>query len=193
MKHSLSKFSTASLSLPLCAALVLGAASSGAAAHDSTTANHANHANKHHKASKTKTVPANYLKGTVKTSKTGMGVQLDFAFSSAGVDRLGLLQLTITRRGGGEDATIAIQPDPGLLLAEGLPSSPAPFNPGASYILKVKPAADGLRYLNVFFKSGSMAEALAIPVQLGKDANLRKSGAVKTTPEGQRVISIPAQ
>ena len=190
MKHSLSKLSTASLFLHLCAALVLGTASSGAAAHDTTTANHAN---KHHKASKTKAVPANYLKGTAKTSKTGMGVQMDYVFNSAGVDRFGLLQLTITRRGGGEDATIAIQPDPGLLLAEGLPSSPAPFNPGASYILKVKPATDGLRYLNVFLKSGAMAEALAIPVQLGKDANLQKSGTVKITPEGQRVISIPAQ
>ena len=190
MKKSLSKLLCAQLSLSLCAALVMGAASSGAGAHDSTTASHAN---KHHKASKTKAVPANYLKGTGKTSKTGMGVQLDYAFNSAAVDRFGLLQLTITRRGGGEDATIAIQPDLGLLLAEGLPSSPAPFNPGASYTLKVQPMTDGLRYLNVFLKSGDRGESLAIPVQLGKDANLQKSGAVQTMPNGQRVISIPAQ
>ena len=190
MKKSLSKLLCAQLSLPLCVALVLGAASSGAGAHDTAATNHAN---KHHRASKAKAIPANYFKGTFRTSKTGMGVQLDYAFNSAGVDRFGLLQLTITRRGGGEDASIALQPDEGLLLAEGLPLSPAPFNPGASYTIKVKPNTDGLRYLNVFLKSGAMAEAMAIPVQLGKDANLRKSGAVKTTPEGQRVISVPAQ
>ncbi len=190
MENSLFRLLCTQLSLPLCVALVLGAASSGAGAHDTATANHVN---KHHKANKAKAVPANYLKGTAKTSKTGMGVQLDYAFNSAAVDRFGLLHLTITRRCGGEDATIAIQPDAGLLLAEGLPSSPAPFNPGASYTLKIKPTTDGLRYLNIFLKSGDMGEALAIPVQLGKDANLQKSGAVKTTPEGKRVISIPAQ
>ena len=158
-----------------------------------TTPTAASQANKNSKASKTEAMPVNYLKGTAKTSKTSMGAQLDYSFNSAGVDRFGMLQLTITRRGGGEDATITIQPDAGLQLIEGLPPSPAPFNPGASYTLKVKPTTNDLRYLNVFLKSGAMGEALAIPVQLGKDANLRKSGAVKTTPGGQRVISIPAQ
>ena len=129
MKNSLSKFFCARLSMPLCAVLVLGAASSAATAHNTTTAGHAY---KHRKAGKTEVVPTNQLKGTFRTSKTGMGVQLDYAFNSAGVDRFGLLQLTITRRGGGEDASIALQPDEGLLLAEGLPLSPAPFNPEAS-------------------------------------------------------------
>lgn len=190
MKNSLPKIFCFRLSLRLCFALVLGIASSGAGAHDTATAGQAN---QQHKASKTKALPANYLKGMAKTSKTDMGVQLNYAFSSATVDQFGLLQLTITRHGGGADASISIQPDAGLLLTEGLPSSPAPFNPGTSYTLKIKPTTDGLRYLNVFLKSGAMGEALAIPVQLGKDANLQKSGTVKITPEGQRVISIPAQ
>lgn len=189
MKNSLSALPGVQLSLHLCVAVVLGAASNGAIAHNTTTADCANH----QKASKAKAMPTSYLKGTVKSSKTGMGVQLDYAFSSATVDRFGLLHLTITRSGGGENASIDIQPDAGLLLAEGLPSSPAQFNPGASYILKVKPTTDSLRYINVFLKSGAMGESLAIPVQLGKDANLQKSGAIQTTPDGQRVISIPAQ
>ena len=173
-------------------ALLMGFASVPALAHDPLAAGHA----KHHpttKATKTKLVPVNSLKGTVKTSKTGMGVQFDYAFTSAVVDRSGLLELIITRRGGGEDASIDIQPDSGLSVTEGLPTFPASFNPGASYTLKVKPASDDLNYLNVFLKSGSMSESLAIPVQLGKDANLRKYGKVQTMPSGQRVISIPAQ
>jgi hypothetical protein len=75
----------------------------------------------------------------------------------------------------------------------GLPSSPSPFNAGASYSITVRPAESGLYYLNVFLQSGSMTEAKAIPVQIGKDAKLRKSGNVQTMPDGQRVISVPAQ
>ena len=190
MNNSFFKCMCLQQSLPLFIALVLGAASSGASAHDTTTGANSN---KHYKVSKSKAMPPNYLQGTVKMSKTGMDVKLDYAFNSATVDRVGLLQLTITRRGGGDNATISIQPDSGLLVTEGLPLSTAPFNPGASYTLKVQPTSDGLRYLNVFLKSGDRAESLAIPVQLGKEANLHKSGVIKTTPDGQRVISIPAQ
>lgn len=186
----MSKFLCPNLSLPLWIALSMGASSNVASAHATTTGDQLN---MQRGASHSNAVPANYLKGLAKTSKTGMGVQLDYAFKSRTVDQFGLLQLTITRRGGGESATITIQLDADLQLSEGLPSSPAPFNPGTSYTLKVKPTMDGLRYLNVFLKSGAMGEALAIPVQLGNDPKLRKSGQVHTMPNGQRLISIPAQ
>ena len=177
------------LHLTLCVALVLSGASNFAVANDDPTAIHA----KHDRQSEAETMPTNYLKGMLKTSKTGMGAQLDYVFISPTVDQFGLLQLTITRRAGGGDATISILPDHGLLLTEGLPSSTAPFNPGASYTLKVQPNVAGLRYLNIFLKSGARGEALAIPVQLGMNANLYKSGTTGITPDGRRVISIPAQ
>ena len=176
--------------LSLSIAAGLGVASHGANADGFFSGTHAK---KHHNANKSQAIPVSYLQGTVKTSKTGMGVQLDYAFASATVDRDGLLQLTITRRAGGNDASIAIEPDAGLLMVEGLPSSPIAFNPGASYTLKIQALTDDLRYLNIFLKSAGQSESLAIAIQLGKDANLQKPGKVQTTPNGQRVISVPAQ
>ena len=97
MKKSPFKLPAAPLSLTRSVALALGAASSSANAHDRVSTNPAN---PHHKSTKAKAVPAHYLKGTARTSKTGMGVQLDYAFTSAGLVRSGLLRLTIARRGG---------------------------------------------------------------------------------------------
>ena len=171
-------------------ALSCGLAANPALAHD---ADQANTGKKHPKTTKAQGMSNENLKGTAKTSKTGMGVELDYAFASAAVDRAGLLQLTVTRRGGGDNATITIQPEAGLRLAQGLPSANAPFGPGASYTLKVQPLTDGLRYLNVFLKAGTQSESLAIAVHLGKDTKFQKSGTVQTMPNGQRVISVPAQ
>lgn len=176
----------ASLSL----AIAIGAASSSAIAHDAAQTSSTQ---KREKATKAQAMPKSNLKGTAKTSKTGMGVFLDYSFASATVDRAGLLSLTITRRGGGDDATITIQTDEALRLAQGLPSDNAAFNPGASYTLKVQPLTDGLSYLNVFLKSANRSESLAIPVQLGKETKLQKTGAVQNMPSGERIKSVPAQ
>ena len=182
------------LSLPLGIVLTVAASNTVAGGEAATTPSRTKHHHQRNAGDPSKTMPVKYVKGTAKTSKTDMGVQLDYAFASASVDPAGLLQLTITRRGGGDQATITLEPDSGLLLSEGLPSSPAPFNPGASYIVKVQPTVAGLLYINVFLKSGTSSEALAIPVQLGKDANLqKKTGVIQTMPNGQRVISVPAQ
>lgn len=171
-------------------AIAFIAASSSAIADDATQSAKIH---KREKVSNSQAMPKSHLKGTAKTSKTSMGVLMDYSFASATVDRSGLLSLTITRRGGGDDATITIQPDAALRIAQGLPSAAAAFNPGASYTLKVQPLTDGLNYLNVFLKSGTRSESLAIPVQLGKEAKLQKTGAVQTMPSGERVISVPAQ
>lgn len=192
MKTLLSPLLRICLSLPLGIVLTV-AASNTVAGGEATSMSARTKHHQHHAGDPSKTMPFKYLKGTAKTSKTHMGVKLDYAFASASVDQAGLLQLTITRRGGGDQATITLEPDSGLLLFEGLPSSPAPFNPGARYLVKVQPTVAGLRYLNVFLKSGTSSEALAIAVQLGKDANLQKTGVIQTMPNGQRVISVPAQ
>ena len=193
MKNYVSTFLPKSSGVRLWALLGLatayGATASSAIAHVQSQAGDSKKPQKTHA---TQTASTNKLKGTVRTSKTGMGVELDYAFASASVDRQGLLQLTLTRRGTGEDATISIQPDAGLRVTQGSLSD-AVFSPGASYTLKIQPLTDGLTYLNVFLKSGTQTESLAIAVQLGKDTRLQKSGAIQTTPSGQRVISVPAQ
>jgi hypothetical protein len=139
------------------------------------------------------TVPSVYKRGMLKTTKTSMGVRVFYEFVGTGVDAAGLLTLKIMRLGGGEAATLELRPDAAISLPTGLPATQSPFNSGAEYVVKVKPTADGLHYINVFVQSGAVSEAMAIPVQIGKNANLSKTGNVSVMPDGQRVISVPAQ
>jgi len=56
----------------------------------------------------------------------------------------------------------------------------------------VLPPADGIGYLNVFTRQDGIDSVTAIPVRVGKAApSLRQPGAVKTSPGGDRVISLP--
>ncbi|XVJ68928.1 MAG: hypothetical protein HEQ39_04165 [Rhizobacter sp.] len=129
----------------------------------------------------------------LRTTKTNLGVRVFYEFVGTGVDSAGLLTLKIMRLGGGEPATLELRPDAAISLPTGLPASPSPFHAGAEYVVKVKPTADGLHYINVFIQAGTATEAMAIPVQIGKNAKLSKPGNVSVMPDGQRVISGPAQ
>jgi hypothetical protein len=134
-----------------------------------------------------------YKRGMLRTTNTSMGVRVFYEFVGTGVDSAGLLTLKIMRLAGGEAATLELRPDAAISMPTGLPATPSPFNAGAEYVVKVKPTADGLHYINVFLQSGTVTEAMAIPVQIGKNANLSKPGNVSVMPDGQRVISVPAQ
>jgi hypothetical protein len=130
-------------------------------------------------AQRTQAGPSSHKVGTVPSAyKRGMSA--------------GLLTLKIMRLGGGDDATLELRPDAAISFT-GLPATPSPFNSGAEYVVKVKPTADGLHYINVFVQSGNASEAMAIPVQIGRNAKLSKPGNVSVMPDGQRVISVPAQ
>lgn len=144
-----------------------------------------------------KAVPAVYKRGVMSTRKTSLGVRVFYEYVgvgvSDGVDSAGLLTLKIMRLGGGEAASLELRPDAAISLPTGLPQTRARFNPGDEYVVKVKPTTDGLHYLNVFLQAGNTTEALAIPVQVGKNTNLSKTGNLSTMPDGKRVISVPAQ
>lgn len=137
--------------------------------------------------------PIKHLNGMVSTAKTGMGVRVFYEFSNAVIEGNEAVTLKIIRVGSGDPATIELKPDTAIVIETGLPSSKSVFNTGDQYTVKLKPAQQGLHYIGVFLQSGSASEALAIPVQIGKSANLTKSGTVTTTPTGRRVVSTPAQ
>jgi hypothetical protein len=138
-------------------------------------------------------MPAQYQRGLVQSAKTGMGVRIFYEFASTAVDKAGLLTLKISRLGGGVPATLELRADASVELTSGLPSTPASFNAGDEYVVKVKPSPQGLHYINVFVQSGNATEAMAIPVQLGQETRLMKPGHVATTQGGKKVISMPAQ
>lgn len=60
--------------------------------------------------------------------------------------------------------------------------------------LQVTPSADGLEYLNVFTTQGGRTSVQAIPLQVGSaPPALKTQNKIETTPDGERVISLPAQ
>lgn len=152
------------------------------------------------KATKTKQgarnqMPESYKLGVLRTSSANMDIRMFYEFGSFGVDSAGMLTLKVMRVGSGESATIELVPDAAVTMVAGLPSKQASFNTGDQYTIKIKPTTDGLHYINVFLKSGQSTEAMAIPVQIGKNANLNmsKTDSAKAMPNGRSVISIQAQ
>jgi hypothetical protein len=60
--------------------------------------------------------------------------------------------------------------------------------------LQVTPSVDGLEYLNVFTTQGGRTSVQAIPLQVGSaPPALKTQNKIETTPDGEKVISLPAQ
>jgi len=134
------------------------------------------------------------VKGQVRTSKTRLGVLMQYEVDSPATGTVGQVRLLMRRAEGSGPMTIELNPDAALALRDGLPGGHAVQTTGsASYTIGVLPQQDGLHYLHVYLRSGNMVESLAVPVQVGKNARLRHPAKVQTMPNGERVISMPAQ
>lgn len=134
------------------------------------------------------------VKGQVRTSKTRLGVLMQYEVDSPTTGTVGQVRLLMRRAEGSGPMTIELNPDAALALREGLPGGSAVQTAGsASYTIGVLPQQDGLHYLHVYLRSGTMVESLAVPVQVGKNARLSHPAKVQTMPNGERIISMPAQ
>lgn len=132
--------------------------------------------------------------GLARTSKTGMGVRISYVVERPAVGAPSQVRLTVRQATGGPPLTIEVSSDGALRLQNGLADGRAlQTGPSADYALGIVPQSDGLHYIHVYLRSGDMAEALAIPVQVGNAKTLAKPVLPKIMPDGQRVISIPAQ
>lgn len=135
-----------------------------------------------------------WVTGQVRSTKTRMGVNLRYAMTEPSAGTLGVLNLKLTRLGQGDPVSIELRPDPEIRMEGGFPAGPVAFNAGDNYTINIRPEAEGLHYIHVYLQSGQRAEALAIPVQVGKTAAvMAKPGTLSTMPDGQRVMSMPAQ
>lgn len=145
-------------------------------------------------ASKSKAHRPAPVKGQARTSKTRLGVLMQYEVDSPTTGTVGQVRLLMRRAEGSGPMTIELNPDAALSLREGLPGGSAVQTTGsASYTIGVLPQQDGLHYLHVYLRSGNMVESLAVPVQVGKNARLSHPAKVQTMPNGERVISMPAQ
>lgn len=132
--------------------------------------------------------------GMVRTQKTRMGVRIAYQVDAPSPGAASPVLLTVNRPEAGPALDIEFKADPALTLASGLPGDQIRQTQAqASYPLRVTPQGNGLHYLHVFLRQGDRAEALAIPVQVGKGSVVAKPSKAVTMPDGQRVISLPAQ
>ena len=132
--------------------------------------------------------------GTLRTSKTSLGLRIDYAFDTLATGSTTEVRLKVEGNEAGRPLSIEVVPGTGLQMARGLPGNIAMQSvPSAEHVVAITPTGDGLHYLHIFLRSGGMTEALAIAVPTGKEQSLPKPVASKTTPDGRRVKSIPAQ
>lgn len=134
--------------------------------------------------------------GQGKTSKTRMGVRIRFDVEPAAVGRRSQVRLTVLRPAqptADTPLTLALSADKALQLDRALPGSMQQAGASANYLLGVVPQSEGLHYIHVHLRAGDGAESLSIPVQVGASKALSRPIMPKTMPDGQRVISIPAQ
>ena len=133
-------------------------------------------------------------RGQIRTSKTSMGAKISYTImNSLAVGSVTQVRLTVQTATPGQPLTVTLAADPALRLEGQVGAGPVPLDASAGYTLAVVPQREGLHYIHVYLRSGDMTEALAIPMQVGKTQTLSKPVDVKTMPDGQRVISIPAQ
>ena len=133
-------------------------------------------------------------RGQIRTSKTSMGAQISYTImNSLVVGSVTQVRLTVQTATPGQPLTVTLAADPALRLEGQSGAGAIPLDASAGYTLAVVPQREGLHYIHVYLRSGDMTEALAIPMQVGKTQTLSKPVDVKTMPDGQRVISIPAQ
>lgn len=85
-------------------------------------------------------------------------------------------------------ASVTMTGDASVLTGKALPLG------STTLTLQVTPSADGLEYLNVFTTQGGRTTAQSIPLQVGSaKAEVKNKNKVETTPEGEKVISMPAK
>jgi hypothetical protein len=132
--------------------------------------------------------------GTLRTSKTSLGLRVDYAFDAPATGRTTEVRLKVEGNQAGRPLSIEVVPGTGLQMARGLPGNIATQSAAsAEHVMAVTPTTDGLHYIHIFLRSGDLSEALAIAVPTGKTQSLTPSVAAKTQADGRRVKSIPAQ
>lgn len=122
------------------------------------------------------------------------GVKLQYRL--AGAPQAGRSTVVILQFDGVSDpagASVTLTVDAGLTLASSASLS-VPAGQRSDTSVTVVSQGDGLAYLNVFITQGGRTSAISIPIQTGTTAPAMKaSGDIKTLPDGENIISLPAK
>jgi hypothetical protein len=132
---------------------------------------------------------------TMAPQKSGSsGVKLQYRLESA--PQLGRATAVILQFDGvtaADGATVRLVADRGLAL-QGSSALSLPAGKRSTATVAVVSEAEGLAYLNVFITQDGASSAVSIPIQTGSAApTLKSTGEMKTTPEGDSIITMPVK
>lgn len=138
--------------------------------------------------------PTLLKRGIVRTSKTDLGLRIDYAFAAPAVGSATGLQLTVAGNTTGRALTVEVRADDALRIISGMPGGRTLQTAAtAEHVLNVVALREGLHYLHVFVQAGDLSEALAIALPVGKNRVSAKPVSLQTMPDGRRIRAIPAQ
>jgi hypothetical protein len=91
-----------------------------------------------------------------------------------------------------DGATVQLTPDSGLSL-QGSATLTLPQGRSTATV-RVASERQGLAYLNLFISQSGASSVVSIPIQTGGSAPaLKSTGELKTTPDGERIITLPVK
>lgn len=126
--------------------------------------------------------------------KGGSGVQLTYQLGST--PEIGKPLVIKMMMSSTANAQVVVRADEGLKLQNADSVMRSTAGSSAEHQLVVVPMALGRYYVHVMSTAYGRTSASAIAVQVGEDKDMpqtKRSGTVKTMPDGERVISMPAQ
>ena len=124
--------------------------------------------------------------------KSGSGV--DLAYQLGGTPEVGKPLLVKIQMASPADAQVTVRAGEGLQLQSQELVMQSAAGASAEHEMSVTPLAEGRYYIHVLSTARGRTTASAIAVQVGKGMPMAKpAGDVKTMPNGERVISVPAQ
>jgi hypothetical protein len=94
----------------------------------------------------------------------------------------------------GADASVRFETDAGLRLGDGADPRALIAGRNTALTVDVVPGSEGTSYLHVFTTQNGITSVASIPVSVGKGGGaLPAVGELKSSPEGDRLISMPVK
>ena len=134
------------------------------------------------------------MKPAAPRKSNGSGIEVQFRIDGAA--RIGeALPIALSFDGVTDSAGARVRftVDAGLTLPAAY-AGEFPLQAGASaptLTVPVIPASEGQAYLNVFTTQHGVTSVSAVPVQVGKAGSLKLRGELKSTPSGDKILTIP--
>lgn len=139
-------------------------------------------------------MPRPVMKPAAPRKSNGSGIEVQFRIDGAA--RIGeALPIALSFDGVTDTvgARVRFTVDAGLSLPPAY-AGEFPLQAGAAaptLAVPVTPTSDGLAYLNVFTTQHGVTSVSSVAVQVGKSAALKLRGELKSTPSGDKILTIP--